>query len=65
MANGGSVGPYRIGKLYCGHCGEFRRYGMNAVTNEKGLLVCVECGFFVRSRGRHWVQVYPNEPKRY
>lgn len=61
--NGGSVGPYAVGKLYCGFCGEFRRYGINVVTAISGKLVCMECGIQVRPRGRHWTKT--KEPKRY
>lgn len=65
MGNGGSIGPYAVGKIYCGFCGEFRRYGENVVTNKTGLLVCTECGIHVRTRGRHWTQTTKEEPKRY
>jgi hypothetical protein len=65
MAHGGSVGPYAIGKLYCGFCGEFRRYGINVATGVSGKLLCLECGIQVRPQGRHWTKVYPDKAKRY
>lgn len=60
---GGSIGPYASGKLYCAFCGEYRYYGIDAVTIPSGMLVCIECGIRVRKQGRHWSQT--KEPKRY
>lgn len=68
MANGyvgSNGGPYAAGKIYCGFCGEYRRYGIGIVTSESGKLVCIECGLQARPRGRRWLKTHPNEPIRY
>ena len=63
MAYGGSVGPYRIGKIYCGFCGEYRHYGIDVVTSELGRLICTECGLQARPRGRYWIRYAKEEEK--
>lgn len=59
---GSNGGPYKAGKIYCGYCGEFRKYGIDAASNSIAI-VCSFCGIKLRQRGRHWIR--KKEPKRY
>jgi hypothetical protein len=64
-ARGGSIGPYAQGKLYCGTCGEYRRYGVDVVTYHDCRPRCIECNIVVRQKGRHWIRARSQQPARY
>ena len=65
---GSNGGPYKAGKVYCGHCGEFRRpeatdKNKRAIPRDNGTLLCGFCGLLIRKQGRHKIKY--KEPTRY
>ena len=67
---GSNGGPYAAGKIYCGYCGEFRRYEakdryQSVIETANGAFRCGFCGYLIRKQGRHWTRAIGKDPKRY